>query len=522
MARSSLRATREISAKASGWAGGVNLRDAVNTLTADEARRMENGVLDEKGGFAKRLGCQAHGTFGGSGDRVLSMYTFYRGGAANPQVIIHTSAGALLYTNDPSATTVTWGTITTGVSATAPYSFETFRGKCYMSNGVDNYASWDGATYANFTSAPKGKYLRLWKDTMWVSGITGLVDRVYSSAAGDAENYPVANWVDIGVGDGDRVFALGSDGTYLIVFKRRRHMVIYDPVTFANRVVDYEKGCESHFSVVQFEATTYFLSRRGICRFLGDSPADLVSGNLDPLFQPDILNLGALSTSWAYTVGNRVCWALPEAGQVVPSMQIEYYPRLAGVTAFGNRGTGPWMFHRIPCGTFTLWRMGAVESLFGGSVNSNKVLHVYAPVGTDDGQSFKALLETTAYEFGEPVRHKYIRYLRLLGRGIFELQVKRDYHTAIYKVFPIDLSSKVDLWNDERYNEETWGPDSVFKDKRIMPDFYARQLSLIFTDARTDSGRRQYEVGSKEYTVTDGEWAIYGIVMEGAVVGSRV
>src|SRR5207344_1111650 len=114
-----------------------------------------------------------------------------------------------------------------------------------------------------------------------------------------------------GKGDGDMMTALGSDGTYLIVFKRNRAMTIYDPTTLYNRIVDPEKGCESHFSVVNFESNIYYLSRRGICRYLGDSPSQIISGKLDPLFDPSILNIGALNRVTSYSIHNRVGWALP-------------------------------------------------------------------------------------------------------------------------------------------------------------------------------------------------------------------
>ena len=45
------------------FAGGVNVRDAINSLAPDELRRGENLVLDERGSGAKRLGCTSQGVF---------------------------------------------------------------------------------------------------------------------------------------------------------------------------------------------------------------------------------------------------------------------------------------------------------------------------------------------------------------------------------------------------------------------------------------------------------------------------
>src|SRR3954451_19752897 len=82
-----------ISESTSGFAGGVNIRDAPNQLATNECRRLENVLLDERGGASKRLGCLTKGTFGVSGDRILSCTTFAKqvSPGVAPQVVIHTS-----------------------------------------------------------------------------------------------------------------------------------------------------------------------------------------------------------------------------------------------------------------------------------------------------------------------------------------------------------------------------------------------------------------------------------------------
>src|SRR5262245_3119026 len=246
--------------KTVGVAGGANIRDALNFVAQDQMRPSENVILSERGGGRKRLGCMSHGTFGTAAARVLSTYTYYRAGAG-PQVIIHTNEGNLYYTDDPSANPTVWTLMAGGVDGTVPFSYETFGGKVYMCNGVDNYMAWNGATLSFFPSAPKGRYLRLWKETMWIAGVTGMPDRVYTSTEGDPETFPVDGFIDLSKGDGDMIRALATDGQFLIVGKRDSTLAMYDPVTFANRVVDFEKGFESHFAVASYEGGIYFLSR---------------------------------------------------------------------------------------------------------------------------------------------------------------------------------------------------------------------------------------------------------------------
>lgn len=507
---------QEIQATGAGFEGGVNIRDAITQLAPNECRKLENGVLDERGGFSKRLGCLSKGTFGSSTHRVLSSYVFYRVGFV-PQLIIHTTNGDVLYTNNPDVDTITWSTIVTGQSTTAPFSFETFNNKLYMSNGVNDYAAWDGSAYTAFASAPKGKFLRLWKDTMWVAGIAATPDRIYSSNPGDAETFGVSNWVDIAKGDGDQVRALATDGMFLIIGKRNRAMSISDPTTFANRVVDFEKGFESHFSVAQFEGVIYYLSRRGICQWLGDTPSRIISNRIDPLFDPAVLSLSALDRCWAYTYENRIGWALCEVGQTIATLQIEYYPRLAGQDSIG-----PFGFQRMPCNTLVRWRYMAREVLFASHNGANKVLQAFGPTGLDDGVVFSGLAETGALDFNKPTLHKYLRRMRMLGRGQFTLSMIRNFRIDLYKTFAIDMTSDVDTWTTgDLWNTGVWGPDLLLQEARIHPDAYVRFLTLRFSDADADLGRKIVPVGSVDRSLDAGEWAVYGYNIDATVLGVR-
>lgn len=512
---------KEVRAQTQGFAGGVNIQEAANLLQPIELRKGENIVLDERGAASKRPGCQSQGTFGVAADRIISSYRFDRG-INPPQFLIHTSAGQIYYTLDPTANPAVWTLISGGYSTTQPMSWETFNSKVYFCDGVSNYSAWDGAALTTFPSAPKAKYLRIWKDTMWSSGISGTPDRVFSSAPGDPETWPAASWVDIRKGDGDAVGALGTDGLFLIVGKRNTVQVIYDPALFSNRTADYEKGIESHWSIIQFEANIFFLSRRGVCKYNGDQPADIISYKIDPLFDPRVLNYGALNLVWAYSVGDKISWCVPEVGNASPTMQINYYPRLAELSPLGVRGLGPWSFDRIPIRVATLWRSGAVIRLFGGSNIANKLYWVFADnVGQDDGVSFAGLLETGLYDLGDPIVEKYIRRIRVLGRGKFTLQLKKNAGTGVYKSFPVDLTSGGTTWNIGNWNVGNWGPDSNLKETTVNPDAYGRFFSIVITDAEPGAGTVTLPVGSKDYSIPQGEWSVLGLILDGSLLGVR-
>jgi len=511
---------KELRIKTPGWGGGLNIRDAQDQIAPDELRRAENVVYDSKGGVAKRLGCRSQGTFGGSTDRCLSTYTFYRPGS-NPQVLMHTTAGNLYYTDDPSASPIGWSLITTGLSISQPCSFETQNSKCWFAEGT-RFASWDGSSYVNYPSAPSMTYLCNWKDTMWGAGIVN-PDRVYSSAAGDPTSWPALGYVDILHGDGDRIMGINSDGLFLIVGKRRRVQVIYDPSLFSNRTADYEKGLESHWSFVHIEDKLYYLSRLGICWWQGDTSARIISYKIDPIFRPDILNLGALNKVMAYQLNDRCGWALPEVGSMIPTLIIEYYPRLGPIYQIsGNIGPGPWTMHRMPAANFTTLRMGSQEALYGGHPNSNKFLWLFSPDGTDDGATFASTVEGAILDFGDPIDWKYFRRIKLVGRGQFYFQLKRNFSNSIYYSRLVTLSSVADTWStSDQWGVGIWGSDPMVREILLGTDVYGRVFTVCLTDAETDPAQFQVPIGSVDRKVTIGAWSLLEVAFDGYLLGIR-
>jgi len=514
-----------VTVRTQGFVGGANIRDAINLLGANEARPLENMVLDERGGAQKRRGCNALlGYFGPPTARVLSMYTFMRGMGVTPQILIHTTEGKLYVTSDPHANPVSWTEIALGLSTTSPMSFETFKKKCYMSNGVDPYCAWDGAAYTTFPSAPRGRFLRLWSERMWISGVTGENDRIYASDENLPEVFTISNWVDIAAGDGDHVRALANDGQFLVVAKRERTWTIYDPVEFFNRLVDPEKGFESHFACTSFEGSLYFLSRRGICQYMGDAPSVMISERIEPAFIEPFIELTQINKATAYTFLNRVGFVVPESGETRNSLVIEYYPKLAGVTQTGTRSIGPFTFHRMPVQCFARWRYGSYDRLYAAHNQAAKMLECFAPVGTDDGVPFQAMLQTAWFDFGNPTHTKYLREMRFLCGGRFDVLIFRDFEEGIYRNLNVDARGIQDDWDiSEVWGEDDWGKEDPVRDiLRTNIDAYARWFSFRFQDSfETDTNFQTFWIGSRDRDLAVGEWAIYGVVAEASVLGKR-
>lgn len=494
-----------------GFFGGVNLRDSVDRVAPDEALNIVNMILEEQGSATKRRGSTELAAVGNSDDRIISMFHWPRPGATD-QIIVHMDDGSLRYTTNETSFT----TIQTGLDADAPFSFEAYLDKVYISNGVDDYASWDATTYTTYASAPKGKYLRLWKDAMWVSGVTANPNRVYTSDPGDAETFPALGFVDLDKGDGDVIKGLGVDGSSLIVFKQFRAWSVLDPVEFTNRNTDWEKGCESHFSIISKDGQLFYLSHDGLCIWAGDQPGVIISGKIEPVFSPEVLNYSALETAWGYVHSHRVGWAVPEVGSIVPTLQIEFYPTFQ---------KHPFAFHRMPARCFAHHIDGTVDDLHFGNTKTNGFMRGFSG-GTDDGEVFSGLIDTAWLDFDEPDFSKYLRFARIFGSGKFTVGIRTNYDPRAGKSFDIDFASSDDIWGGpgEKWGEEgdTWGGKSKRQEKRFHPDLYGRSFSLRFTDGQETEGSRPLVVANLRRAILSGEWAIYNYILQGIPMGDNL
>jgi hypothetical protein len=144
-------------------------------------------------------------------------------------------------------------------------------------------------------------------------------------------------------------------------------------------------------------------------------------------------------------------------------------------------------------------------------------------VGLDDGNIFSALAETGAIDFSRPTVHKYLRRMRMVGRGQFSLLMLRNFRTGIYKTFIVDMSGVADNWTtaDRWTTGSSWGSGVIVKEERIHPDAYLRFLVLRFVDTDPDTGTKPIPVGSADYRLTAGEWAVYGYNIDAIVLGVR-
>lgn len=456
------RRTREVVLEIPIPVGGINMAVSYDKLRSIESPDIGGFEFDEFGSLgvpwpAKNLGSTAGGC--------LSAHIFQRE-SGSTQLIAHFTDGSVRYSTDFHTTSgsATWTSIATGLSTTAPMYFETFLDAVFMSNGVNDYRRWDGATQTTYASAPKGKFLTVWRDTMWQSGVSGNPDRVYQSAAGDATTWPAANFIDIEKGRGFAVTGLAATDAALVVFKFLKHFVIYDPVEYTNRLVDPDKGCIDHFSIVFHDGQMYFVSHRGVCRYLGDAGGEIVSQNIGPIFE----RLEQYTTSgpvhdltlppiWGYSYQNHVGWNF----DVANIYHFAYYPGLP---------EQPWMRHAHMSNRMglSLREKTKQEELFSLERGPNGLLRHYDQ--STPSSTIECRWKTPWFDFDNPTLEKYLYLIQLLGRGrITSIEIHRDYDEAL------DYTAAAATMSDIEHKEIPFYVDA-----------YGRSFSFEFTASTLD------------------------------------
>jgi len=487
---------------------GVNLAVGIDKLQPHEALNLRGFEFDEYATMGVPRAPKSLGTIV-AGQKILSAHMFQRASGAT-QLIIHLDDGSLRYSTDFLTTSgsATWTTIATGLSTTLPFHYITWLSAVWMGNGTNDFRKWDGTTQTTYPTAPKGAFLALWRDTLWMSGDTTNADRVYQCAPGDPTVWPALNFVDIEKGAGRGITGLTSVESSLVVCKLLTTHIIFDPVEYTNRTIDRGKGCLSHSSIVSHGGSVYFVSHLGVCRFLGDGPSELVSDKIAPIFDDlyvfgtslgaQVFDTARETHIWGFSFENFVGWYIPSNSF---SQYIKYFPSLP---------EKPWLFGtptevpsanksvavsvREPGEYAELYRIGGSPAIivreYGGAIDD--------AIACEWGSAW--------FDFDQPTQEKYVDMVQILHRGPLDIRIKRNY-------------------DDDEFREVATGLDHgqpELHESTVFTDEYARSIQLYITST-TNPGERKQIVGSGlsgVASITRFQAAIAAVVVTAQMLGT--
>ena len=129
-------------------------------------------------------------------------------------------------------TTQVWDDLSPTYTADAEFGFFVYDDTLWGCNGVENYFKWDGTTFTEYASAPKGNILEVFEDRMCVSGVTAEPLTVYYSAVSDPSDWSDTTKVLKPLGT-DSVTNLKNYYGSLLIFKKEsiwKMTFVYDQV----------------------------------------------------------------------------------------------------------------------------------------------------------------------------------------------------------------------------------------------------------------------------------------------------
>lgn len=270
---------------------------------------------------------------------------------------------------------------------------------------------------------PRGRYIAVKDNRIFMAGMFGDESRVRYSELGDPEDWPVENFINVNVSDGDQITGLVEFGGNLYIFKNRS---IYrlsgsDPADFYLVQVVPDIGAVGQRAIVSTGGGMYFVSTDGVFYFDGGGQPRNITAVLDSYFRSgeiDDADMGDAACAW---FGNALYVSLPINSSDISGLWV--YDALTG-------GWWPWSSQEqddVPLLRPTVFMKsldtdGAEALYFDAPQLTEEVADAYhvcsfKPYGTQDAGAVTpvASWQSKDFDLGNPAVFKRFRRLRITG-----------------------------------------------------------------------------------------------------------
>lgn len=497
-----------------GFAGGLNLRDAPTELQANESPSCWNVTLDERGGVVKRLG---YSKWNASAAAHLFQDSYYS--LLTGLLLWYSPADGKLYSDPGTGVLTLRHTFTAG----SRISMVDFAGNVYAVHPVDGlYSSPDGTTWtlvskgAHATAIPVGSLLTGWQNKLWISGDPSNPNCLYFSAAGDATDWDSADGggsVNIRDKDDAPIVALCGAIGYdyqtkpgMFVFKQDSTYRLTDSTTGAYITIDGRVGAASKNSFIELYGEIIVACRRGLYQSKKLASFVPVGEKIFPVFDPSSTDDSKMANWCMGFQGDRVSLSITRQGSSVNDLALEYAPLYGWIVA----GSNAMSCYQSLVG-------GATEVLIGASPTVTGQLYQMNTSGGDDGTDIASWFETRWYQVssGHAARMNLARFLIRCTNAT--MTVYANFATNGVSQ-TIDTGTVATLWGSSTWNGGTWNANSIENYLDTHPRVIARAFKVRIdeTSQLTHSSPEILETGA---SLTQGGWALYSIDTQYAPLG---
>lgn len=356
---------------------------------------------------------------------------------------------------------------------------------------------------------PSGNLLTIWRNRLFVSGVSGQPRRVYWSVINDPATFIVKNnYVDFAAGNpitalktGPNVGlgAAGADG--VLVFMRDRIHRIYDDsdniegtiTGGANLLVDENRGAVGPEVIAPAEGALWFLSEHGFHSTDGHGVTD-ESTRVTPILNS--FAWGNADQFCAFAFHGRYYLAFTPVGEGANTRLLEAYADLFRIGWVRRRGgQHQWMAHNVPIGSAVVLDTpsGQVCLFADASSGDGSYVRQLFDGGSDaDGASdeldIHATARTGAQLFGVSTP-KRVRRVELFGQGNVTIGVAADLEETVGETNSFDMRSVLRSWSvSDSWGVGVWGGGGGAKRKAAYYSTRGRFLTFQITETSQDIG----------------------------------
>jgi hypothetical protein len=307
---------------------GLNQSKDKQIIGIDEAFDLKNVNIDE--GILKRInGFTKHSTatLGLPVDTLMKYY-------ANNVGTVIAAASNKMYKLDASGTFTQIGTF-----SSSKFDFINYQSKddelMIFCNGIDNVKKYDGTTFTDLVGAPKGKYVMLHKERLWISGVAAFPNTLYFSTAFDPDDWTAPTYPEeevnqhggeilIPTWDGGKIIGLANIFDDIIIFKDYNVFKIFGTYPGNYTMTQLFNTTNGHIidkSIGAVNNKAFWLTNEGIFLFNGLDVANL-SLRASKFFAS--INQAAISNAVATIYKNKYLLFVPINGSTYNNAVFEY------------------------------------------------------------------------------------------------------------------------------------------------------------------------------------------------------
>ena len=389
-------------------------------------------------------------------------------------------------------------------------------------------------TTTGFASVPLGTLLTIWRNRLFVSGVSATPRRVLWSLVNEPMDFAYkTNYVDfpadseitaMRAGPNVGLGAAGADG--VLVFTKNRVHRIYDDsdnvlgviTGGANLLVDEASGAVGQAVIAPTqEGNLWFLSETGFFSTDGHAVSP-ESTRVLPL-----LNSFAWALSnqfFAFGLNGRYYLAFTPVGQAKNTRLLEAYADLFRIGWIRRRGgQHQWMAHDVPIGSAVVvdTSLGQVCYFADSSPGDGAYVRQLFDGGSDaDGNSSQldvtATARTGAQLFGITTA-KRVRRAELYGYGNISLSVSADLESSTGETLPFDMRTVTRVWDTgDVWGNGVWGGGGGAKRKAAYYTTRGHYLTFTVTESSQDVGIADRVLG---YAGPEtGGAAVYSVILK--------